>query len=492
MSYPFHYHPAMTFGPPSSAQTGDVTWDETRTDKIYKTTSGATFRCSPSLEIEKFLCCQCSGDREHVAEAEPFYPNPGSSGSRGILDVTPKGVKGRFIADATCMIRDDPRGAGFYLQDSQLTKIAQQNEVVCAHVEDGHECGRSILLSELPRHHYNAHRARPLPVHKPPITLFFGQTRPNEAAFGQTRPSEAAATNNLYPSIAGCRKGAAASVSFGSKGGVGVFGTVNALPPASPGALSPKEQTPLFGPPKITMTELTKRIEDIEKGIEGNKKSAEDSKKGVEDSKKEIEDLNKTVVDLKQQFAAVLEQNKHLQKILAQCLPSAQERQFSPHNTGIIRWKLANFKDTIMSARCGINTFFWSDSFYTNRGYKVSALIYPNGDGNEAVNKAVSLYLGIMQTDNDEFLFWPFNHAKVTFSVIGSEGQELMRHQFKTDPDSSSFLRPTRSHNTPTGKPIFIEHEGLDNLMAGADLLLKITVDPQPLERSGATGGQLK
>ena len=484
MSYPIHNQPALIFGPLSSAQTGNVTSVETLTDKIYKTTSGATFRCNPTLKIEKFLCCQCSGDREHIAEAEPLYSCPGSSGPEGILDVTPEEVQGRFIADARCMRRDDPRRVGFLLQDPQLTKIAQQSEVVCAHVEDGHECGKRVLLSELPRHHYNAHRVRPLPGHKSPLTPFFGQTRPSEAA--------AAAANNLYPNLAGCGERAAPT------GGVGVFGIYNALPPTSrgalpptsPGALSPKEQTPLFALPNVTISELTKRVEDNGKSIEDNKKSAEDSKKGVEDNKSEIEDLKKMFVDLKQEYAAVREENQHFRKILAQCLPSAQERQFSPHNTGIIRWKLENFKDTIMSARHGINTFFWSDSFYTSRGYKVSALIYPNGNGDEAVNKAVSLYLGIMQTDNDEYLFWPFDHAKVTFSVIGSEGQELMRHQFKTDPNSSSFWRPTRPHNTPTGKPLFIEHEGIENLMVGADLLLKITVDPQPLERSHATGWQ--
>ena len=478
MSYPFLYPPSMTYGS-HLAQTGNVTSVETRTDKIYKTTSGATFRCDPSLDIEKFLCCQCSGNREHVAEAEPLHPYPGSSDLRGILDVTPKGVKGRFIADAKCMRRDDPRRAGFILQDSNLTKIAQQSEVVCAHVEDGRECGMSIVLSELPRHHYNAHSARPLPGHESPLTPFFGQTR----------PSGAAAANNLYPSIAGCGESAAPTVGFGSTGGVGVFGTFAALPPTSPGALSPKEQTPpLFARPTDIISELIKRVEDNGKSIEDNKKSTGDSNKGVEDNKKEIEDLKKMFVDLKQQYVAVREENQQLQKILLQ---SAQVQQFSPSNTGTIRWKIDNFEQHIETARRGTCSSLWSESFYTTAGYKVSAKIYPNGD-REGFGKAVSLFICIMQTPLDRYLFWPFNHAKVALSVIGSEGQELMQHQFKTDPNSSSFLRPTGPCNIPTGKPVFIEHKDLHNFLAEGDLLLKITVDPEPLEGSDATGSELR
>lgn len=235
------------------------------------------------------------------------------------------------------------------------------------------------------------------------------------------------------------------------------------------------------------MTELTKRVEDNEKGIEDNKKSVEDNKKGIEDSKREIEDLKKTMVDMKQQYAAILERNRYLEEILAKRLPSLEQQQFSPCNTGTIRWKLERFEDAIWLAKNGDCSSFWSDPFYTTAGYKVCAKIYPNGDGDKA-RDAVSLYISIMQTDLDRYLVWPFNHAKVYMSVIGSEGQELMQHQFETDRHSSSFLRPTGPHNIPTGKPVFIEHQDLNNFMVGPDLLLKITVDPRPLERSDAAG----
>ncbi len=397
---------------------------------------------------------------------------PWSRVSRRILDVTPEDVEIRLIADSQCIRRDDPRSVDFHPEDSELTKIAQTNEVVCAHDEDGHECGKRVLLSELPRHHYNEHLPRSLPNNKRPHMPFFGQTRPEDAA-----------ASNLYPNLAACEEKAAPTGRFG------VFGTLDPSP-TSPGALTQKEQTPLFAPPKITLSELTKRIEEIEKGIGGNIKSAEDNKKGVEDSNKKIEDLEKKIVDLKQQYAALVEQNKHLQKIVAQCLPSAQERQFSPHNTGTIRWKLENFRDDIAVAKNGFSSSFSSNSFYTTAGYKVSAVIFPNGDHNGAINEAVSLYLSIMQTDFDKYLVWPFNHLKVTMSVIGSEGQELMQHQFKPDPKSSSFLRPTGPQNIPSGNPFFIMHKDLDNFMAGPDLLLKITVDPRPRERSDETGGQ--
>ena len=474
MSYPILYPPAMTFGSPSSAQTVNVTSAGAETGRPYTTTSGARFRCSANLNIEKFLCSQCSGDRSHIAEAQPLQP--WSSVTMRILDVTPEDVRIHLIADSQCIRRDDPRSVDFHLEDSKLTNIAQTNEVVCAHDEDGHECGRKILLSELPRHHFYAHRPRPLPSNARPQMLFSGQTKPEDAA-----------ASSLYPNLAACGESAAPAAGFGSTRGVGVFGMLTS--PTSPGAPPPKEQTPPPPPPKITMLELTKRIEEIEKGIGGNIKSAEDNKKGVEDSNKKIKDLEKTIVDMKQQCAALVEQNKHLQKIVAQCLPSAEERQFSPLNTGTIRWKLENFRDDIAVAKNGFFSSFSSNPFYTTAGYMVSAVIFPNGDRDDAIDKAVSLHLCIMKTDFDEYLVWPFNHLKVTMSVIGSKGQELMQHQFQPDPESSSFLRPTGSQNIPSGNPFFIMHKDLDNFMVGADLLLKITVDRRPRERSDETGG---
>ena len=519
MSTPIFYPPGMRF---PSAQT-----NRAETDIIYKTTSGAKFRCSPFLDIKKFLCSQCSGESAHVAEAEPLQPWSRDSGF--ILDVTPEDVESHhLIADSRCLFRADPVGAGFRMQDSELTKIAQQSEVFCAHVENGHECGMSIMLSELPRHHFNAHSARPHTYN----------LQPSAPCFGQAWPEDAAANSHLYPKLADC--------GADSKGRFGFFANAaaptgrpavltnaaaptgrlavltNAAAPTGSSelfgtpALPPTQPESLFGLPKVNVAELTERVakvtitelakgveengkgiednkkgvednkkgvEDNKKGVEDNKKGVEDNKKGVEDNKREIEDLKKTVVDMKQQYAVILERNRYLEEILAKRLPSLEQQQFSPCNTGTTRWKLEGFKDAIWAAKNGDYSSFWSDPFYTTEGYKVCAKIYPNGDGDKAKD-AVSLYISIMQTKLDEYLVWPFNHAKVYMSVIGSEGQELMQHQFETDQHSASFLKPTGPHNKPTGKPVFIKHQDLDNFMVGPDLLLKITVDPRPLERS--------
>ena len=491
MSTPIFYPPGMRF---PSAQI-----NRAETDKIYKTTSGAKFRCSPLLDIEKFLCSQCSGESAHVAEAEPLQHWSRDSGF--ILDVTPEDVESHhLIADSRCLFRADPVMAGFRLQDPELTKLAQQSEVFCAHVENGHECGMSIMLSELPRHHFNAHSAQPLTYN----------LQPSAPCFGQAGPEDAAANSHLYPKLADC--------GADSKGRFGFFANAaaptgrpavltnaaaptgrlavltNAAAPTGSSelfgtpALPPTQPESLFGLPKVNVAELTQRvakvtITELAKGVEESGKGIEDNKKGVEDNKREIEDLKKTMVDMKQQYDVVFERNQYLEEILAKRLPSLEQQQFSPCNTGTIRWKLEGFKDAIWAAKNGDYSSFWSDPFYTTRGYKVCAKIYPNGDGDKAKD-AVSLYISIMQTKLDQYLAWPFNHAKVYMSVIGSEGQELMQHQFETDQHSASFLKPTGPHNKPTGKPVFIKHQDLDNFMVGPDLLLKITVDPRPLERS--------
>ena len=498
MSNPIFYPPGMT---PWADQTNTVTLAGVKTDIIYETTSGAKFRCSPLLDIKKFLCCQCSGNMTHVAEAEPLQS--WLNASKGILDVTPDDVEiPHLTADSRCVWRDDPVMAGFRLQDPELTKLAQQSEVFCAHVENGHECGMSIMLSELPRHHFNAHSAQPLTYN----------LQPSAPCFGQAGPEDAAANSRLYPNLAACGQKADSKERFGTFANAadprGRFAVItNAAEPTGPSESfctttpAPIDQEPLFGLPKVnvaeltqrvakvTITELAKRVEDNGKGIEDNKKGVEDTKKGVEDNKKgvedskrEIEDLKNTMVDMKQHIAAILERNRYLEEILAKRLPSLEQQQFSPFNTGTIRWKLECFKDAIWLAKSGKSSSFWSDPFYTTRGYKVCAKIYPNGDpADKNAKDAVGLYISIMQTKFDQYLAWPFNHAKVFMSVIGSEGQELMQHQFETDPSSSSFLRPTGPHNLSTGKPAFIKHHDLNNFMVGDDLLLKITVDPRPL-----------
>ena len=154
----------FTFTAPSTAQNSDVTSSVSLSDRIYRTTSGAQFRCKTAFDIDKLWCCQCAGGaRAHIVETRSLRSRSSEASEVGVVNLTPRDVEDcSLFADIKCAKRDTPLDYRSYPEDPELTQMAQQALVVCAHiVADGRECGDWLPLSELPSHHHNAHLAHP-------------------------------------------------------------------------------------------------------------------------------------------------------------------------------------------------------------------------------------------------------------------------------------------------------------------------------------------
>ena len=147
-------------------------------------------------------------------------------------------------------------------------------------------------------------------------------------------------------------------------------------------------------------------------------------------------------------------------------------------------WRITGFKQKLNCAKMGLVRVIYSDTYIEPKGrYKVGACAYLYGDG-MAKGKFMSLFLIIHRSENDDELRWPFSR-KVTFALYNQEGES---HLVETiDPDhSSSFQRPIKDRNTPSGCPLFCpldKLDGVDKERAGYvkddSITIKVIVEPE-------------
>ena len=123
-------------------------------------------------------------------------------------------------------------------------------------------------------------------------------------------------------------------------------------------------------------------------------------------------------------------------------------------------WKIDHFSRRFQEAASGKTPSIYSPPFYVGRfGYKVSARLYPNGDG-MGKGTHLSIFFVIMRGECDALLPWPFNQ-KVYFKLIDQDRVQDACDSFRPDANSSSFIRPKSDMNIASGCPTFISHAGL-------------------------------
>ena len=513
--------------PPAAAQASTSSPGDEALSAIHWTTSGARFRCriNDKENVTRLMCCQCSGDKAHVSEATSLNGSSSDASlpKKGILDLSIKGLDLRLCADARCVERDSPGNIKQYTENAELTQLAQQSVVRCAHnVSDDSECGEWLLLSELPRHHHGTHLAPPrATLAEPqnssaaiPTGFWFGKpllatNQPSPAASaptGQNASERPALTGDFgidlphhngrsrlfepAPFPAPSRGVEDSRQGIGSKRSGFIMGS---------GIEFPRQDRPsLFGSPKGWVSELSKDIEGNKKGIDELAKKmdaliVEPPKVPVSKLSKDIEGNKKSIDELTKQIAGLTQKNEQLETLVARLSAEMANlgqqlklvnawRQFSPINNGILLWKIPDFKKEMTAARLGTGReSFYSDFFFARSGHLLRARIYPNGDG-LGKKTHVSLFLTIHKTENDKDLEWPFNE-KVVMSVVGSQGRVLYQDWFAPNSGSSSFQRPVHDQNIASGIPLFMKQEGIDNFLVNGALMLKIAVgdDKTPL-----------
>ncbi len=419
--------PRLSF---SFGDVADVYQGASPSQPVYRTTSGSQFRCNPVFDVTKLQCSQCSGDKAHIVEAKPLRSRLGTEHlPKGIVDMLPfdedpSGL--RLIADVKCARRDAPFESFPVAED--LTQIAQQNSVICAHqLPGGGECGELLMLSELPGHHHLLH--------------------------SKTVPQSSSAQQNILPAMTSPSVTAISSPS----------GAARTVPVT-------KVTTPHL---QILPRSGCATAENVHPVLPAR-----------------IDQDNK-IAKLTDQITILSRKNEQLEEALAKLSIEVADQsnvikrlqiteQFGL-DRGMFFWQVPNFRQVLQDTVRGNDKAIHSDYFYSPKGCKLNAKIVPNGDG-VASGKYVSIFLSVMKTDNDSFISWPFSE-KVCFTVVGHDGKNLHYDAFKPDFGSSSFVRPLGHHNTYTGVPRFLPLDGIDQFLVDGDLLIKITVGHQA-ERS--------
>ena len=159
-------------------------------------------------------------------------------------------------------------------------------------------------------------------------------------------------------------------------------------------------------------------------------------------------------------------------------LEPRERLQTKVNYNGVLLWKIENFKKKRQDAINGIKRALYSNYFYTSEfGYKICAKIYMNGDG-FGKGTHLSLFFVVMKGEYDALQTWPLQ-KKITMMLLDQGNGNHMIDAFHSDPQSSSFKRPTSDMNIASGSPLFIPIENLNNRQYIKDdvMFIKIIVD---------------
>ena len=145
---------------------------------------------------------------------------------------------------------------------------------------------------------------------------------------------------------------------------------------------------------------------------------------------------------------------------------------------GVLLWKIEEFQRKRQDAINGVKTAIYSQYFYTSEfGYKMCAKLYMNGDG-MGKGTHLSLFFVVMKGDYDALQTWPLQ-KKITMMLLDQGNGDHMIDAFQSDPQSSSFRRPTSDMNIASGSPLFMPLDNLNNRQYIKDdvMFIKIIVD---------------
>ena len=126
---------------------------------------------------------------------------------------------------------------------------------------------------------------------------------------------------------------------------------------------------------------------------------------------------------------------------------------------GELIWKIDKLDFRMAQAKLGKVTALHSAPCYTKQyEYKYCIRLYLHGDGMGRATH-ISIFFVVMKSDYDELLPWPLQ-KRVTFELINLENEaNSVTETFVSNPESSSFQRPTKNMNVATGCPTFISIE---------------------------------
>ena len=167
--------------------------------------------------------------------------------------------------------------------------------------------------------------------------------------------------------------------------------------------------------------------------------------------KKDVEIVKSKVTDMENK-------NFEIYKAVADMDLKIQLVENKTMDGGLI-WKIDKLDFRMAQAKLGKVTALHSAPCYTNQyEYKYCIRLYLHGDGMGRATH-ISIFFVVMKSDYDELLPWPMQ-KRVTFELINLENEaNSVIETFSSNPESSSFQRPTKNMNVATGCPTFISIE---------------------------------
>ncbi|XP_070177111.1 TNF receptor-associated factor 2-like isoform X1 [Littorina saxatilis] len=152
---------------------------------------------------------------------------------------------------------------------------------------------------------------------------------------------------------------------------------------------------------------------------------------------------------------------------------------------GTLVWRIPNFSQVRQDAIAGNVSNIHSRPFYTGpMGYKMCVRLYPNGDG-MGKGTHLSLFFTLMRSPSDALLPWPFKQ-KVYFMLIDQSFKKHVVDAFRSEPNSSSFQRPTSEMNIATGCPLFMQLNKLNQAGHGYlkddTMFIRVVVETDGME----------
>ena len=163
-------------------------------------------------------------------------------------------------------------------------------------------------------------------------------------------------------------------------------------------------------------------------------------------STQQLKDLSNKVVDLNQRMvedAIKLDNTRKQLEDMEISLSEKLDGLTGRFCNGDFIWRIPHFSSLAYNLKCK-NLSTYSPPFYSSRfGYKFGIRIHINfRDGQHYI----SLYVRMMQGENDDILSWPFEGA-ISFAILDYSLNNPKRHiidHLDTHPEALAFKRPTK------------------------------------------------
>lgn len=147
------------------------------------------------------------------------------------------------------------------------------------------------------------------------------------------------------------------------------------------------------------------------------------------------------------------------------CLKTAVQ-SIASNTDGTMLFRITDFTSKLAEAKADGTNEIRSQPFYTSKyGYKLSASVFPNGNGS-GEGSQMSVYIRLIPGEYDSLLEWPFMQT-ISFTLFDQsscpEKRADITESFLAEPGWKHFQRPRKEDcdNLGFGFPTFVSHSTL-------------------------------